>query len=260
MEIDDLTNSMKNITIDINKSYFDIKADYIKNIIKNMSNDIDYVTICYEYINKILSTTDISYFGKFKINENDTINYKTINIKTYLDNLFFNSDELFKNYQIIFICYQLVFINEYKRNYTLLGSRYVPSRDKYCRKMDQILCLSNLTRLDEIDIQITHDNMITNPADIILGDDFFEDIKLLFCNDLDEHILFVSPNQTFYDCDGFIRLNEYLYPGINRCYKKYTWTMETKDFFDFFENDIVNIICNNNLTYNSLIFFYSRIF
>ena len=245
IDITDITDKLEDVVLS-NESYYDYKVKNILAKIQEYSNNLEYVELCYCYINNILSKSSNSYFGKFLIEDS----YQVINIKNYLENLNF--------FQIIFIAYQLAFINEYTQNYINEAHKYRPLREKYCHKMDDILSLPHLINNDDIDISIYHEHMITHPSDIMLGDDFFENIKYLFCNDYDPYTMFISPEQTHYDCDGFIILNKILYPGINCCEKQFTWTIDTKHFIDFFNKEVINIM--NGYEYNSIVFFYSRIY
>ena len=244
INICDIIDKLDNVILS-NESYYDYKVKNILAKIQEYSNNLEYVDLCYSYINNILSKSSTSYFGKFLMEGS----YQIINIKNYLENLNF--------FQIVFIAYELAFINEYTYNHTNESHTYSPDREKYCHKMDDILSLPHLTNNDDINITIYHQHMITYPSDIILGDTFFEDIKSLFCNESDPYTMFISPEQTHYDCDGFIILNKILYPGINCCEKQFTWKIDTKEFIDFFDKEVINIM--NGYEYNSIVFFYSRI-
>jgi hypothetical protein len=245
IDICNIIQKLDNVIIG-SKSYYDYNVKQILFKINEYSKNLEYVDLCYSYINNILSKSSTSYFGKFLI-ENNT--YQTINIKNYLENLNF--------FQIVFIAYQLAFINEYTHNYMNESNTYCPKLEKYCNKMDDILLLPHLRAEEDINIDIYHIHMITHPQNIILGDNFFEDIKYIFCNDNNPYMMFISPEQTHYDCDGFIILNKILYPGINCCDKQFTWTIDTKEFIDFFNKEVINIM--NGYEYNSIVFFYSRI-
>ena len=224
--MDHITYMMQKVIID--KTYYDSKVHYITKLIYNQSFNQEYVNLCYDYIIHKLST-DIYCQDRY---------YDMLNIKT--------------PYQIIFFAYQLTFISEYTRNYKFVGQLNCPDIDKICRRMDKLMCIPNMTE----DIIIHHDNMLTSPHEIKLGDNFFENIKQLFCNSKEEYIMFISPQQTIYDSDGFIIDNKFNFSN-----KKFTWILNIDDFFDFIENDCPRIIYNylNPNSYNSLIISYEEI-
>ena len=238
--MDTIIDMLQQVTID--KTYYDIKVDYITKLIIQQSEDPYYVDLCHKYI--LNKTKTITYFGKFYNQEQQF--YQTINIRSYLDKM--------NSYQIVSSAYQLAFIIDFTRNYNYQGQLYCPSIDKYCRKMDEIMCQPYL--MSEVDLSLYHDNMITHPQDIFIGDLFFSDIKDMFCNSINQYNMFVSPLQTFYDCDGFIVSES----NNNCCNRKFTWTMSVNDFFDFFQQECPIIMCQEtDYNYKFLIVLYEEI-
>lgn len=224
--MDYITIMMQKVIID--NTYYDSKVEHITKLIYNQSFNQEYVNLCYDYIIHKLST-DIYCQDRY---------YDMLNIKT--------------PYQIIFFAYQLIFISEYTTNYNFIGQLYCPDIEKICRKMDELMCIPDMAE----DIIIHHDNMLTSPQEIKLGDDFFENIKQLFCNSQNQYNMFISPHQTIYDSDGFIIDHKF-----NFSIKKFTWIIRIDDFFDFIETDYPKIIYNylNPSSYTSLMISYEEI-
>lgn len=222
----------------LNEDTYDIRVKNIKNTIENLTNNYDYIRNCYEYINDLIQNTNKEYYGYFNINEI----YQKININTSIN--------ILSPYQIIFISYQLMFITDYQSEYEYYGKQKCPSYDVICCSHNNYDCVCNY--LDDIN-NVYDDIMITNPDEFILGDNFFENVKYKFYNINDIYNLYVSPNQHCYDCNGIINNNL----PINCCNKKYTWTLETSLFFDYFLEECPKII--NYDKHAQIILFYVEI-